>query len=158
MRTSLRVLLLASIVVPAIAAASPAAAQGIAGTWITRLPSAVRNENGNIVETDSIDITITLEQRGDSVFGTWVRASQSGRPAPTPRKLFGVLKDGELRLSSEPTEARMNRGGEESVISMVSSYTLKLQGDVLSGVQSAASTDGNVSSPERPFSAKRKQG
>ncbi|MEO5511164.1 MAG: hypothetical protein ABIV28_07630 [Longimicrobiales bacterium] len=156
MRNVMRSAAMVATSIPLLLAARPASAQ-YAGVWEATSPAAIRNENGVETPTGSVTITITIEQRGDSVFATWQRGAIEGRPDMPARQLKGIVKDGQILLDGGPQEAKMMRNGEEEVIRLTSSYALKLQSDELAGTATVTNeADGSVLS-ERPFSAKRKK-
>jgi hypothetical protein len=160
MRTIVRAAVLAAAVIPSMLGARGASAQAAAsvtGVWEASLATQTRVENGVSSSGDPVAITITLEARGDSVFGVWQRGKVEGRPDTPPRKLAGVFKDGLLTLTAEPQEARVVRNGEESVLRILTSYSLKLEAGALTGTQKVSSEDGSMPESERPFTAKRKR-
>jgi hypothetical protein len=136
-------------------AASPLAAQGVTGRWITEFDRMVRNENGNVSTGEKVRARLVLEQRGDSVTGTWelldAAASAGGRPA-APRQLRGTISGNKVSLSTQ-VEARRNINGEESVRTMTILYDFTVDGDKLQGTTTAKSSD--MEMPARPFSAWR---
>ena len=135
--------------------ASPVAAQGISGRWITEFDRSVRNENGNVTTGDKAKALIVLTQKGDSVTGTWEvldrGPSQSGPTAP-PRQLRGTIAGNKVSLSMR-VDGKRNINGEESAVSMTMLYDLTVDGDKLQGTTTAKSSD--MEMPARPFSAWR---
>ena len=144
------------IAVPVLAFAAPASAQSPAGTWETEVPTRVEVQNGEPIGTNPVKVTITLEQKGDSVIGTWERGPMEGLPSAPLRKLKGILKGTQLTLQAEPTTAKIQRGDEDPYeVQMVTTYTLTVAPAELKGTESSTSTDGSIQSPERAFTAKR---
>src|SRR5688572_105706 len=109
-----RMSLWAAVAMLAATPSSPLSAQGINGTWFTEFERQIRNEGGNVSTGEKTKAKITLEQKGDSLFGTWEIVPAAGQPTPPARPLRGALKDGKGTLLSE-FEARRNINGEESV-------------------------------------------
>ena len=75
----------------------------------------MRNQNGVVTSTGTGHARLTLEAKGDSVFGTWLilnPAPPAG--APASRTLKGVFINGVLKLESEPSERRIVLNDEES--------------------------------------------
>jgi len=151
MKTLTRALTTASLLA---VAASPLAAQGVAGRWIAEVERSIRNENGAVSTGEKTKLRLVLEQRGDSVTGTLGPADAPGAGAPTmpSRQLRGVIAGNKLSLSSD-AEMRRNVNGEESVLRVTMVYDLTLDGDKLEGTIVAKGTD--LPMPARPFSARR---
>jgi hypothetical protein len=154
MKTLLRALAFASLF--AIVAA-PLAAQGITGSWVAEFDRSVRNENGSVTTGNKGKARLVLQQRGDSVTGTFqlvdAPAAQGGR-APSVRPLRGTISGNRVSLESE-AEARRSVNGEESVHKVTVVYNLTLDGDTLEGTTTARSA--NIDVPARPFSARREK-
>lgn len=156
MRSYVRAAALIAAAAPAIALAAPASAQSPAGVWETEVPTRVEVQNGEPVGSNPVKVMIKLEQKGDSVIGTWERGPMEGLPSAPVRKLKGVLKGTQLTLQSEPTTAKIQRGDDDPYeVQMVTTYVLTVTADELKGTESSMSTDGGIQSPERAFSAKR---
>ena len=49
-------------------AAAPLSAQGISGTWMTEFEWSIRNQDGQMTAGDKTKATITLQQKGDSLW------------------------------------------------------------------------------------------
>ena len=150
MRTLLRTLVIALLFT---AAASPLAAQGITGRWITELERMMRNENGNVSAGEKTKALLVLAQRGDSVTGTLQLLAADGR-APAPRQLRGTISGNKVSLATE-VEARRNINGEESVQKVTIVYDLTVSGDKLDGTTTTKSAD--MEMPPRPFVAVREK-
>src|SRR5687768_13330025 len=70
-----------------------AQAQEIAGKWTATYPARVTNTNGN-QEAEMGTAIVTIEQKGDSVFGTW---HGQNTPVPSqPRTFRGTFTNGRL--------------------------------------------------------------
>ena len=137
------------------AVASPLAAQGVTGRWITEIERRVQNENGDVSTGGKTKARLVLEQKGDSVTGTWelldAAASPGGRAA-TPRQLRGTISGNKVSLSTQ-VEARRNINGEESVQTLTLVYDFTVDGDKLQGTTTAKGS--NMEMPTRPFTARR---
>lgn len=133
------------------AAAAPVYAQGVDGTWHTEIERMMRNENGNVSGGEKAQATIVLQQKGDSVFGTFEVMNPSGNPG-RKRELKGTFAAGKLSLSTE-FEATVNINGEESTRKVTTLYDLTLNGDKLEGTTTTRSNDMDM--PPRPFVATR---
>lgn len=157
MSYSIRALALSAIALPVLAFAAPASAQGIEGTWEASIPLRLSNENGEMKASDFNRVMIALELKGDSVFGTWTASPTETTPAPKPRVMKGTLKDGVAVLVGEPNDARVNMNGEERVIKMTITYTLKVTGDEMAGTMTTTSPDVDMEMRERTFKATRKK-
>jgi hypothetical protein len=130
-------------------AASPLAAQGVTGRWITEFDRMVRNENGNVSTGEKAKARLVLEQRGDSVTGTWQLLDAAASPA---RQLRGTISGNKASLSTQ-VEARRNINGEESVQTMTIVYDFTVDGDKLQGTTTAKAS--GMEMPARPFHAWR---
>jgi hypothetical protein len=157
MRHTFHAAAFAAFAIPALLFTTQASAQSITGSWEASVATRVSNEGGESVESNFVPISFTIEQRGDSIFAKWLRGAAEGIPAAPLRIYKGTFKDGTAILVTEPVEAKMNRNGEESTVKMVTTYTLKLQGDELVGTQSAAAVDGSMEPMDRTFKATRKK-
>jgi hypothetical protein len=134
-------------------AAAPLAAQGagVTGTWITEFDRMMRNEGGSVTTGDKTRARLVLQQKGDSVTGTFevVASGDASRP---PRQLRGTISGDRVTLTSE-FEARVNRNGEESTRNITVVYDLTVKGDKLEGTMTNRS--GDMDMPPRPFMATR---
>jgi hypothetical protein len=157
MRQMIRAAVLATAAIPVLLFATPVHAQTLAGAWESSVATRVSNEGG--VETPSafVPVAIRIDQKGDSLFATWQRGAAEGMPAGATRNLKGSIKDGVITLVSEPAESRINRNGEESIIKMVMTLSLKVQNDELVGTMTNAATDGSMDAMSREFKATRKK-
>ena len=137
--------------------ASALGAQGVNGRWITEFERRMRNENGSVSTSEKATARLVLQQKGDSVTGTWqlvdTATSPTGR-ATTPRALRGTISGNRVSLSTE-IEARRNMNGEESVRKMTLAYDFIVNGDKLEGTMTTRAPD--MEMPARPFSAWREK-
>ena len=135
--------------------ARPAMGQAsVAGTWIAEFEHRIRNENGE-VSADKGKARIVFEVKGDSVFGTWTVLTPAPEPGAKPRHLRGTIANGRVRVSGEPVDAVVNENGNESHVSMVTTYDFAVNGDALTGSAEIRAVGGAMPSMLRPFSAAR---
>ena len=133
-------------------AAAPLSAQGITGTWMTEFERTMRNNDGQVSTGDKTKAKITLQQKGDSLFGTFEILPPPGAPTPAARQLRGVVKGDKGTLLSE-FEARRNINGEEEVVKVSVTYDFTIAADKLEGTSKTKASD--MEMPPRPFSAWR---
>ena len=137
-----------------LAAANAASAQTIAGKWTATFPMRVRMENGTPSAEQEGNATVILEQKGDSVFGTW--QTENALAPVKARQLKGIYKAGKLLLEASPVEAQIKTSDSgDSKIMMVTYYEATLSGDALDGNMHSRSEDGSIESPRMKWSAKR---
>lgn len=129
-----------SVVISAAIAAFPALASAqanaLAGEWRFTSPVVVRNPSGGSATSTSTS-TVTLTARGDSVSGTIVNASGVSRPLRGVMRGTGVV----LEVASQ---GQLVGGGDERAAAMITTYTLTLRGDSLSGSVSIRQADPNA--------------
>jgi len=132
-----------------------AQAQEITGKWTATYPARVSNINGN-QQAEMGTAIVTIEQKGDSVFGTW---HGQNTPVPSqPRTFRGTFTNGRLNLVGSPIEARVRRGGgDDEVIQMITYFEGALKDGVIEGTMYSESTDNMVRSSPLQWSAKRAQ-
>jgi hypothetical protein len=138
----------------ALLAAAPLSAQDINGTWFTEFERSIRNNDGQVSAGEKTKAKITLQQKGDSVFGTFELVPAAGQPTPPARPLRGSVKGGKGTLVSE-FEGRRNINGEESVVKMTVVYDFSIAADKLEGTTMTKTSDMDM--PPRPFSAWREK-
>lgn len=117
-----------------VAVAAPAlAAQGhpLAGRW------QVDYERGRRIENDEVmairgTATLTLELRGDSLVGMFVRPATPEQPAPEPQR-FAARPTATGAVFVVKTTVTMNMNGEESTHEAVMTWTLDARGDAMEG-------------------------
>ena len=143
----------------ALLAPATAQAQDIAGKWTAQFPQRVRMTNGSAAAEDLGTASLTLEVKGDSVFGIW--HTQNTPNPSSPRKLSGTFINGKLTLVAEPTEARVRRSfnggtdGEESPIKLVTFYEGALKDGAIEGTLYSTSSDETIKTPPVKWTAKR---
>ena len=146
----LTVLLATTLIAPA-----ATEAQDIAGKWTAAYPRGIRNING-VEEAEMGTAIVTLEVKGDSVFGSWY-PQNTPRPAQ-PRALKGTFTNGKLTLVAEATEATIRRGGAMSggeTIKLVGYFEAEFKDGVLEGTMRSESADGTVRNGPHKWSARR---
>jgi len=130
-----------------------AAAQTVAGKWTVKYPSRVQNSNGEVTADTAVAL-LTIEVKGDSIFGTW--QSQNAPVPVLPRPISGTYKDGTLQFTGGIVEARIRRdGSDEQSLQMRTFYEAKLTGDQIVGTMYSESVDGTIHSGTLGWSAKR---
>jgi hypothetical protein len=127
-------------------------AQSITGKWNVHYPMRIMNVNGEM-KADTGLAVVTIEQKGDSVSGTWLATNTP--VASTPRTFTGTFKNGSLQFTAAKVQAKINRGGEDETVEMVTYYEGKLTGDKLAGTMHSESLDGSISSPPMEWSGER---
>lgn len=147
----------AAAAVASLVAVQPVAAQnGVAGTWTLEFVRRVTND-GSGEQTEMGHARVVMEVHGDSVTANWqvVEPGPDGKPVP-PRVLRGTVKDNHVMLTGQ-SQARINRNGDESTVTMNITYDLTVAGDDIAGVQTADSADGMIQAPARPIHGKREK-
>jgi hypothetical protein len=147
--------LLTILLASALVAPAAADAQDIAGQWMASYPRAVRNING-VQNAEMGTAIVTLEVKGDSVFGTWL--AQNTPNAAKPRALKGTFTNGKLNLVAEAMEATVRRGGEMNTgetVRMIGYFEAELKDGALEGTMRNESTDGMVRNGPLKWTAKR---
>ena len=127
----------------AMAVPSTMQAQEIAGKWTAEYPTRIRMVNGVAEGGEVANAILTLEVKGDSVFGTW-HAQNTPNPT-TPRKVAGTFTGGKLNFAAEPIEVSIRRtdNGESSErpMKVVSFFEGALKEGVLEGTFYSESED-----------------
>jgi len=133
----------------------PVRGQDLSGSWSAEIPVRIGGGPGGETVEQTASVTLSLTQEGETVHATWQMAPLPDRPAPEPRTLHGVLRGGQLVLT-DTTEAMVRRGDEPPTpVTMINTIELTLEGDRLTGYQSARSDDGMITGQRRPFTATR---
>lgn len=135
-----------------VASTLQADAQSLAGKWTAKYPMRVQNVNGQIT-ADTGTAVLVIEQKGDSVFGTW--QPQNTPVAVQPRVITGTFKDGVLQFTAGVVDAKIRRDGDEQTVPMRAYFEGKLAGDELSGTTYSAAVDGSIASGKLSWSARR---
>lgn len=133
-------------------------AQSAAGKWDVTYPARIQNINGEMT-ADTGHATLTIEQKGDSIFGSWLAlpmaSAPPGLPAPQARTIIGTLRNGALSFSASPVEARIRRGGDEEKVMMRSFFDATLKDDAITGTMFSKSEDESINSSPMNWSAKK---
>lgn len=131
----------------------------VSGTWrVIQACSVRRNPDGSMEVARWCDARLTLEQRGDSLSGTWERETEWG---PMIQHVTGRIRpDGVLTLEREstdyPAEAPASQTAEAAGIQSVV-YTARVtQGRLVNGIQRMTFRGRGV--VDRPWSAERRVG
>ena len=152
MKTIVRALAIVSLLA---VVASPLAAQGVSGRWITEIERMMRNVNGETSTGEKAKARLVLQQKGDSVTGTWEMlgaAAGGGSGAGSLRQFRGTISGNKVSLATQ-VEARRNVNGEESVQTLMLVYDFTVEGDKLQGTITTKASD--MEMPPRPFTAVR---
>jgi hypothetical protein len=156
MSNSLKILA-ALMVAGAVYTPASALAQDISGKWTAEYPRMVRNVNGVASGEENVTAVLTIEVKGDSIFGTW-HAQNTPNPS-TPRAFRGTYSNGKIAFTGEPVPVTIRRAGggdgSESPLQMITYYEGTLKDGVIEGTFRGESTDGAVSTPSMKWSAKR---
>lgn len=137
-------------------AAAPLSAQSaVAGKWATEFELGLRNIDGVVSSMGTGRARITLEVKGDSVFGTWLVLDPAPTNGPASRALKGVFANGTLTLETDLIDRRLIVNDEEKIVQMRTRYELKLEGESLVGTIRNVSSSGGMEPPPRPFKATR---
>jgi hypothetical protein len=136
-------------------ATARAEAQSVAGKWTAEYPTRVRMGNGAPSAEQMGSALLTLEVKGDSVFGTW---APQNTPAPVPpRKVKGTFKEGRINMIGDPTEATIRRGdnpGDESKVTMVTYFEGSIKDGAIDGLMYSESSDQSIKSSPIKWTAK----
>ncbi|HSJ09456.1 MAG TPA: hypothetical protein VK928_06060 [Longimicrobiales bacterium] len=137
-------------------AAAASAQQQVAGTYTWEMPTRIRNDGGAVSSNANAVVKLVLDVRGDSVFGTYTMTPPAGSDAPPPqaREVRGTL-NGNKVLFSMAMQGRVNINGEERAINSTSTYTLTIDGDVITGTIDVQTPDMPMTVPIRTFTGKR---
>ena len=140
-------------VAPATALAQTAAP--VRGTFVFE-QSLMFRDGANAMQPQKAEAHLTLEQKGDSVIGTWQVVVVDNSRTIKPMELRGTVKDGTIKLRTEPREARLQGPNGETTIETYQEYVLTIRGDEIVGTIHTYSTDANVEIPSRDITGKRK--
>jgi hypothetical protein len=109
----------------------------------------IQTGDGTNWELVAISGTLTLEQKGDAVAGTW-----QGR-MPDPWKITGRIEKNSFELQTEVRNLPATKNGEKTTIARSWIFRGSINGDTLSGLFILAGGDGEP--PAQPFTAARKK-
>jgi hypothetical protein len=131
--------------------AAPIAAQdhALVGTWTISYPAGMRMTNGAPTPITATG-TLTFVVQGDSLVGTLVTDPIEGAPARPPSRMAARTAAGEMTFVQR-SPAQVNMNGEVREATGVSTWTLRVAGDALSGTV-ARRIEGleGVQLPEQP--------
>lgn len=109
-----------------------AQAHPIAGKWMIEYAGGMRIEN-DVPTPILAKALLTITEVGDSLVATLLMEPNPNL-APRPEARFAALKVvGNPVTFIQRSEARLNMNGEEQIAIAVSTWTLMVQGDALSG-------------------------
>lgn len=113
--------------------AAPLSAQApsFVGSWQLTYPRGKTIENGEATTIWGKGV-LTIVSKGDSLIGTLVGDPVPDLPPRPPARLAAAATKGEANFVSR-TEATMNQNGNESTVTVVSSWKLVVRGDSLVG-------------------------
>ena len=120
------------------------AQSGFAGTWTAKLPTGVRNINGEQSIVSTNNATFVLEVRGDSIVGSLTYDGSSA-----PRALRGT-RTGNTGVLAMNGAARVILNGEEHEIAMITTFRFTLEGDTLKGTSETAMDPAKAASAPFP--------
>lgn len=116
-----------------LAGAGPAAAQSppIVGTWNLKYSAGSRMENGTRTEITGTGRLI-VQRQGDSLIARLVPDPVDGAPA-RPETRMAARAGADPVVFTHRGTARVNRNGEESEVTSISTWSLGAKGDLLEG-------------------------
>lgn len=127
-----RLPLLAAALLAFAPVAAPAQDSPLAGKWTIEYAGGMRIENDTptpIMAKALLTITVV----GDSLVATLAMEPNPNLP-PRPEARFAALKvAGNEVVFTQRSEARLNMNGEEQIATAISTWTLKAEGDAMSG-------------------------
>ena len=131
------------------------AAAPVSGTFVFEQKLMFR-DGPNAMQEQKGEAYLTIEQKGDSVIGTWqvYVADQSRTIKPT--ELRGTVTNGTIRLRTPNLPAHMQGPDGDVTIETYQEYVLTIRGDEISGAIHTYSTNSSVEIPARDIIGKRK--
>ena len=117
----------------------------VTGSWALQAPAA----SGQNFQLGAQSGTLTLEQKGEAVTGTW-----KGR-MPEPWKLTGTLKGNAFEFETETREIPATVDGQPTTVPRHWIFRGTADGDKMTGSMLLAG--GDVEFPSQEFSASRKR-
>ena len=137
----------------ALAVASGVQAQaGVAGTYAVEYPVRMMVNDQPSPSEVTAKVKLVLEQKGDSVFGTWQLTEP--RQAP-PQALRGTIDGKSVRLWGTGQAKMRGPDGEQS-LSMSEEYLLTIEGDAVKGSITVHPPEGiQIQGAPRTFTGKR---
>ena len=120
----------------------------VTGTWAVEAAAAEsQTADGGTFSLTALSGTLTLEQKGDAVTGSW-----KGR-LPEPWPLTGRVRGTTFELQTEMREMPASRNGEKITVRRSWIFRGGIEGDKLTGSMSLMGGEGDP--PTQPFSAVR---
>lgn len=127
-----------------------AQAANVSGSWNLQAEAAQGVfPNGGSWQVGALSGTLTLEQKGDAVTGSW-----KGRQ-PEPWALTGRVDGSKFELQTEVRNIPATRNGEQTTVPRRWVFRGTAEGDILSGSMGLAGGDDDPTT--QPFSAARKR-
>ncbi len=112
--------------------AAHAQSHALAGKWTIEYAGGMRIENDTPTPIMAKAL-LTITVAGDSLIATLAMEPNPNLP-PRPESRFAALKvAGNEIVFTQRSEARLNMNGEEQLATAVSTWTLKADGDALTG-------------------------
>ena len=109
-----------------------AQAHPLAGKWTIDYAGGIRIENGEPTAIPARAL-LTITEVGDSLVAT-VRMEPNPNIPPRPEGRFAALRiAGNEVTFRQRSEAKMNMNGEEHTTTAISTWILKVDGDVMTG-------------------------
>ena len=133
-------------------AQSQSQSQRVDGRWTVSYRRQVPGGDGS--EMQDVRATVTMVQRGDSVYAKW-QIVEPATPATPPRVLRGVMHDGVIQLVGPTTQATVKRHIFTSQVDVTPRYQITIDRDRLEGTMIAMSEDGSVKSAPMTFAGTR---
>jgi hypothetical protein len=147
-----------SMVLLAVLTVGRAEAQGAEGSWTTEIASGMRNENGFVTSEGKVAFRLEIKVDGEQVTGSWGPAESRGTTPAARRGLKGTLKGNVLSLTAEAQQARLVINDEESVVQLIPTFRLTVDGDTLKGTYQLVPADGHEGMPAMNFIATKVKG
>jgi hypothetical protein len=148
-----RLIVIAAAALLAVILGEPAEAQSaVAGTYAIEYPVRMMLNGEPAPNEVTARVKLVLEQKGDSVFGTW--QLNEPRQGPT-QQLRGTLDGKSVRLWTT-SEAKLRGPDGERSVSMNEEYVITIEGDIVKGSITVHPPEGvEIRGPARTFSGKR---
>lgn len=153
--TMRRAMMIPMVLVAATLGASRVGAQGAAGSWAAEIARGIRNEDGNITSEGKTAMRLELKVDGDQLSGTWGPADAQAAGGAPRRAVKGTVKGNAVSFTTEAQQARIRINDEESIIQLIPTFVLTLEGDSLKGTYQLVPADGHEGLPAMPFTATR---
>ena len=113
-----------------LALGSTASAQKVAGAWAITYDADIRRDGETFTVLSRRTTRLVLEQRGDSVFGTF---GDDKMPEP-PRKVTGTFDGKTLKLTTGTSRRTVRINGQPAEMAMRTDFMGALDGSGMRGV------------------------